>query len=271
LGNSKITKHISWILGISLALYLIGSIGFYLFQEKFIFQPKKLSANYVFRFNQPVEEHFIKTEDGETLNALLFKSASPSKGFILYFHGNAGNLQRWGEYAIDFTKLNYDVLMIDYRGYGKSTGKPSEISFYKDAQTVLNWSRQNVQFSKLVIYGRSLGSSVATHLAIANTPDLLILETPFDELNGVIYPPLKPMLALFPQRHYFLNNQNIPKINCPKVIFHGTDDWIVPLSSAEKLRPLLSQEDQFFIIEGGGHRNLRNFEEFHRALAEVLK
>jgi hypothetical protein len=258
------------ILGLIASLVILSSGLFYLFPEKFIFQPKMLASDYVFQFDQLFEEHFIKTRDGETLNVLLFKSPTPSKGFIIYFHGNAGNLQRWGKYAIDFTQLGYDILMVEYRGYGKSTGKPSEVGFYSDAQVVLDWAKENIPFSRLIIYGRSLGSGVATHLAIKNAPDLLILETPFNELKGVINTPLRPLLSLFPARYHFPNDKNIPLLKCKKVIFHGTLDWIVPLSSALKLKPLLSPDDRFFIIEGGGHRNLNKFKEFKTRLAEVL-
>lgn len=269
-ATKKIIKRMLLIIGLVSLLVVVSTCLFYLFPEKFIFQPKMLAADHVFQFDQPFEEHFIKTLDGETLNALLFKSPTPPKGFILYFHGNAGNLQRWGNYAIDFTKLGYDILMVEYRGYGKSTGKPSEVDFYSDAQLVLDWAKANIPFSRLIIYGRSLGSGVATQLAVKNTPDLLILETPFNELRGAINTPLQPLLFLFPARYHFPNDKNIPLLKCKKVIFHGTLDWVVPLSSALKLKPLLSRDDLFFVIEGGGHRNLNKFKKFQTALAEVL-
>lgn len=259
------------IIGLVSSLVVFSTGLFYLYPEKFIFQPKALAADYIFQFDQPFEEHFVQTPDGEKLNTLLFRSPTPSKGFILYFHGNAGNLQRWGTYAVDFTSLGYDVLMVEYRGYGKSTGKPSEIDFYSDAQTVLDWARKTFHFSRLIIYGRSLGSGVATQLAINNTPDLLVLETPFNELRGAINTPLRPLLSLFPARYHFPNDKNIPLLKCRKVIFHGTLDWVVPLSSALKLKPLLSDGDQFFVIDGGGHRNLNKFQKFRDGLAEVLK
>ena len=258
------------IVSVLLAIYLIIAIGFYLLQDKFIFQSKKLKKEYAFQFDQSFEEYFIKTEGGESLNAVLFRATIPSKGLILYFHGNADNLQRWGLYAIDFTQLGYDILMVDYRGYGKSGGQPSENELYKDAQVVLNWSRKNIPFAKLIIYGRSLGSAVASHLASENTPDLLILETPFDQIKSVVYPPIRPILSLLPTRNEFPNNLFIQKVKCKKIIFQGTNDWIVPLSSAMKLKPLLSNEDKFFVIEGGGHKNLRDFKEYHKALAKVL-
>ena len=258
------------ILALMASLVIVSSGLFYLIPEKFIFQPKKLAFDHRFQFDQPFEEHFIKTPDGQALNAIFFRSPTASKGFILYFHGNAGNLQRWGEYAVDFTELGYDILMIDYRGYGKSSGRPSEVDFYSDAQVVLDWAKANIPFTRLIIYGRSLGSGVATQLAIKNPPDLLILETPFNELRGAINTPMQPLLALFPARYHFPNDKNIPLLKCRKVIFHGTLDWVVPLSSALKLKPLLSPDDRFFIVEGGGHRNLNKFKVFQTALKEVL-
>jgi len=271
LKRFKPTKRIILIIGIAALLYIIVSVGFYIFQEKIIFQPKRLSLDYSFQFSQPYKEFFIEVQDGVKLNAVFFTPSSESKGLILYFHGNAGNLQRWGNYAIDFTQLGYEVLMIDYRGYGKSSGIPNEEAFYSDSKIVLQWCKENTKFNKLIIYGRSLGSAVATNLAATNTPDMLILETPFDEIKGVIYPPIRPMLGLFPQRNFFSNKNNIPKIHCPKIIFHGTNDWIVPLTSALKLKPLLSVGDKFYVIKEAGHKNLREFRDYHTALAEVLK
>jgi pimeloyl-ACP methyl ester carboxylesterase len=259
----KKIKIIGKIFGILLLAYGIVATGFYFFQDSFIFQSKSLPKDYVFTFDQKFEEHFIPTEDGEKLNALLFRSQQPAKGLILYFHGNADNLQRWGQYAVDFTNLGYDILMIDYRGYGKSTGTPTEENLYKDAQTILNWSHTNIKYERLIIYGRSLGSAVASSLASTATPDILILETPFDELSGALY--------LFPARYNFSNKEFLPLIKCKKVVFHGTDDWVVPLSSALKLKPLLNENDRFVIIEGASHNNLRAFEKYHKTLNEVLE
>jgi fermentation-respiration switch protein FrsA (DUF1100 family) len=263
-------------LGIVLATHLIVSIAIYFFQDNIIFQRKELSKNYLFTFHRDssqakLEEYFILTKDGDSLNALLFKTKLKSKGLILYFHGNADNLQRWGKYSVDFTRLGYDILMTDYRGYGKSTGKPSETDLYKDALTILGWSQSNLKYEKLVFYGRSLGSAIASNLATAVNPDLLILETPFDELNGAVYEPLKPLLYFLPLHSKFSNKSFIPKVKCRKVIIHGTKDQVVPLSSALRLKPLLADGDQFIIIEGGSHRNLRDFDSFHVALAEALK
>jgi pimeloyl-ACP methyl ester carboxylesterase len=260
--KSKITLT-KKILGIVLLVYLVLFAGFYLFQDRFVFQAKSLPGNYTFTFDQPFEEYFITTGSGDTLNALLFRTTQPAKGLILYFHGNADNLQRWGNYAVDFTSLGYDILLLDYRGYGKSTGKPNETILYSDAQVVLNWSQANIPHNKLILYGRSLGSAVATNLALSANPELLILETPFDELNSALY--------TFSSKYKFPTKDFLAKVTCKRIIIHGTNDWVVPLSSAKRLKPLLKAGDQFVIIEGGSHNNLRDIDKYHKTLKDVLK
>ncbi len=269
--KTKISKIIFRAIGITLAVLLTTSIGFYLLQDSFIFQGKTLESGYHFKFDQDFQEYSIQTDDGATLNALRFNAHTPSNGLVLYFHGNADNLQRWGQYAVDFTSRGFDVLMVDYRGYGKSSGSPSEAILYKDALAVWNWAALNIPYSHTIIYGRSLGAAVASQLATIRTPDLLMLETPFDDLSGTLYPPFRPLLMILPIRSQFPNKEFIPKITCPIVIFHGTSDWVVPLASSLKLRPLLKPRDRFIIIEDGGHRNLRDFESYHKALDEGLE
>lgn len=263
-------KRTGKILGIVLLVYLFLSVGFYVFQDQIIFQSEGLLKGDTFKFDQKFEEYFITAKDGKSLNALLFRTDQSSKGLILYFHGNANNLQRWGKYAVDFTTLGYDILMVDYRGYGKSEGTPTEADLYADAFAVWNWSRTNFPHPKIILYGRSLGAAVATNLATKTNPDLLILETPFDELKGVVYPPFMKDLYLLPVHYHFPNTKFLADVKCRKVIMHGTNDWVVPISSANRLKPFIRNEDQFFVIEGGSHNNLRDFEMYHVFLKEVL-
>ncbi|MEQ9412192.1 MAG: alpha/beta hydrolase [Cyclobacteriaceae bacterium] len=244
---------------------------FYIFRHQVIFQSTPLSANYQFEFSHPFQEYFIKTSDGTQLNVLLFKSPAPSKGLIFYTHGNADNLQRWGNYAVDFTTLGYDVLMYDYRSYGKSGSQSNPDNLHNDGFEVYTWATRKFNPAKVVLYGRSLGSTVASHLATKVNAQTLILETPFAEFKDVIYWPLRPTLYLFPIDTSLSNIQSLAKVTSPKFIFHGTEDWVVPLSSAKKLKPLLDQPDNFIIIEGAGHKNIRDFEPYHTQLREILK
>lgn len=251
-------------------VYIFLSVGFILFQDKLIFQPDQLEKNYVFEFDQPFEEFFIPMHDGVEVNVLLFRTQQPRKGLIIYFHGNADNLQRWGESAADLLPFGYDVLMMDYRGYGKSMGKPSEQILYRDAQTLLNWAKENLHYDRLVIYGRSLGSTVASNLAGSTNSYGLILETPFDEIRSLVYPPFKPLLIFFPDRHRFSNKEHLTRVTCRVLVLQGTHDWVVPLSSAIQLKPFLKEDDEFVIIDGGDHKNLREYPEYLSALKKML-
>jgi len=251
-----------------ISLYILVIAMIYLFQDKLIFQSVKLPENYKFKFETLFDEYSINTPDDETINAIHFKTENgKALGLIVYFHGNADNLKRWGKYAVDFTNLGYDVLMIDYRGYGKSTGIPSEKVLYSDAELTWTWAKEKFDFPKWIIYGRSLGAAIATHLAVKVNPDLLGLETPFDDLNGATAAKLIP----YRLKYKFSTKDYLDQVKCKKIIFHGTQDWVVPISSAKRLKPLLKEDDQFIIIPKGGHRNLRKFETFHEKLKEFLQ
>lgn len=246
--------------------YLLLITGLYVFQDKIIFQSQKLDNDYSFSFNESFQEIEIKNKAG-SINTLLFnpKTATP-KGTILYFHGNADNMQRWGKYAIDFTKLGYQVIMIDYAGFGKTEGVPSEKALYQNAEDLWSWSQHHLQAKNFIIYGRSLGAAVASNLAANHKASQLILETPFYQLKQdwvkIFFP--------FGLKYEFANYKNISQIDYPIVIIQGSNDWVVSVKSALKLKPLLKTTDTFFKIKGGGHKNLRDFEEYHKILEEIL-
>ena len=263
-------KRVKKIVLLSIAIYFISIMLLYFLQKNLVFQATALKSDYVFKFNQPFEEHFMHTEDGETLNGLWFKPNGKSKGLIIYFHGNRDNLQRWGNYAVDFTKLDYEVLMVDYRSYGKSTGQPNEENLYKDAALIIDWAKKKTEHKKLIIYGRSLGAAIATQASIKTQPNLLILETPFDEIKSAIWVAFKPVTSIFPLRYNFPTKDFIVQVKSKKIIFHGTNDRIVSLKAALRLKPLLKKNDEFIVIPQGTHRNLSSFKQYKTKLAEVL-
>jgi uncharacterized protein len=267
-GIITLTELMKRIILIPLAVALVGLAAIYLFQDRLIFQSTTLPPHHVFSFDQPYQEFTITTPDREKLSVLWFTSGNHPKGVVLYFHGNAGNLQRWGHYAADLTTLGYDVVMMDYRGYGKSTGKPGEQVLYSDALIFWNWVQEKNHFGKMILYGRSLGAAVATELATHVQPDLLILETPFDRLRSATLARLWWKLA--PMKYEFPTASYLSEVKCRKVIFHGTDDGVVPLESAGRLKPFLGEADRFIVIPEGGHANLREFPLYHTTLAEVM-
>jgi uncharacterized protein len=254
---------------IILSVILILIFSLYAFQDKIIFRAVKLDKEYAFQFTRPFTEYSIATPDSNTINLLWFHTNSLPKGIVFYFHGNAGNLQRWGNYTDDLTRLGYEVVMMDYRGYGKSTGAPSEQNLYEDSELIYRWSMTQKHPKRIIIYGRSLGTPVATQLAAKVQPELLILETPFDELKGVLPEFFQPLQFFL--RHTFPTREFITHVNGKKIIFHGTSDNVVPLRSALRLKPLIKSSDEFIIIEGGNHRNLRTYEIYQQKLTEALQ
>ena len=258
------------VYGILLFYVMIGT-ALYFLQEKLIFQPTTLEQDYKFEFDYPFEELFFKHENGAIINAIHFKKENP-KGVILYFHGNAGDLSRWGNITSFFVEKDYDVLVMDYRTYGKSTGKLSEDALYEDAQMCYNHLLKTYSENKITLYGRSLGTGIATQLASKNKPKQLILETPYYSLVSVA----KHRFPIFPVRQ--LLKYKIPsfkfiqQVECPITIFHGTDDSVVPFESGKQLFNECNNEDKVFIeIEGGQHNDLIEFEEYLNQIEKILQ
>ncbi len=125
-------KKLKIILLSLVALYVLSGLIVYLFQERFIFLDGSIPADYQFNLKSNFKEISLTTDDGSNLNAIHFKTEN-SKGLILYFHGNGGDLRRWAKVTEYYVGLGYDVIVMDYRGYGKSTGKRTEISLMSDA------------------------------------------------------------------------------------------------------------------------------------------
>lgn len=255
-------KRLKRVLKILLVLYIMIGASLYFLQEKILFLPTTLAQDYQYDFRYPFEELFFQTDEDVSINAIHFKAENP-KGVILYFHGNAGDLSRWGIIGEHFVSLNYDVFIMDYRTYGKSTGKLSEQGFYNDAEYCYNYLLQYYSETDIVLYGRSLGTGIATYLASKHQPRQLILETPYYSILDVAkhrFPmlPVKPLL-----KYEFPSNAFIGSVSCPIKMFHGTNDTVIPYESAQKLNAIAPQElTSFVTIEGGEHNNLISYQAY---------
>lgn len=259
------------ILLAGVGLYVLIALIFYFFQELFIFLPEKLEEDYQFEFPFEFEEKNFTMKDGAVLNAIHAK-AQNSKGIIFYNHGNAGNMVRWGEVITPFVDQGYEVLLYDFRGYGKSSGKRTMSKLYNDAQFIYDELTEEYGEDKVIVYGRSLGTGLASWIGGHNKPKQVILETPYFSLGDVAkryYPflPTRPILK-FP----FASHVHLRKASSPVFIFHGTEDEVVPYNSGQKLYESLSGkiDISFYTIPGGKHNNLSEFEEFSSQLEKIL-
>ncbi|WP_025665583.1 alpha/beta hydrolase [Aquimarina megaterium] len=263
----KLKKILLW----SIILYSITIVLLYFFQEKIIFQPEKLPTDFIFQFAHPFEEFFLETNDHSRLNAIRFVNEDP-KGVILYFHGNKGSLKRWGEIAIFFAQKKYDVIIMDYRGYGKSRGEISEQKLYEDAQLFYNYVLERYPEDQITIYGRSIGTGIAVKVASDNRPNHLILETPYYDMKDIA----ENWLPIFPTnlllRYKIPSHEFIQNVVCGITIYHGTDDRVVPYASGELLFNSITVSNKRMItIPKGSHNNLIKFEEYLTTIDSVLK
>jgi fermentation-respiration switch protein FrsA (DUF1100 family) len=262
-------KCFFWVLGIIAGLYGVICVLVFIFQEKLIFFPEKLPHDYSFRFPIPFTEHHFKIDTNTSINALHFCVPKP-RGVIYYFHGNVGSLRTWGGVSSIFIELGYDVLISDYRGFGKSRGAMSEHALYDDSLFIYHWLEEVYGEDKIIICGRSIGSGIAVFLAARKRPARLVLEAPFYSMRDLVhhlYPWLPDILLRYP----FRSDRYIKEVKCPVIIFHGTEDEVIYYGSSIKLMQHTKEGDRFFPISGGHHNDLHSFEEYRNNLGMILR
>jgi esterase/lipase len=252
-------------------LVLIGLLIFYFFQEKFIFRNgHRLRKNAPFHFSTPFDEVFLTTIDQQEINAIHLKRPAQKRGF-LFFHGNKGNLTKWGERVNYFLKDEYEVFVIDYRSYGKSTGNFNEDQMYEDALLAYTHLKKSFSEDKIVVYGFSLGCTFATKVAALNSPKELILEAPFYNLKKAVRFVL-PFAPTFLLKLKFNTNNTIPLVTAPITVFHGNRDKTTSFEGAKALLKLnASPKNAFISILRGTHHNIRTFPRYKQKLTALLE
>jgi alpha-beta hydrolase superfamily lysophospholipase len=261
-------KKLWKFLRVLISIYIAIGVMLYFVQDIIIFHPKALSQNYSFQFNQPFKEINISPDGRRNLNFIQFFPAGKAKGIVLYFHGNKTNINRYAQFAGIFTKNDYEVWMIDYPGYGKTTGKRTEQTIYTDALLFYQLAIQKTGAENIIIYGKSLGTGVATYLASGNTCKKLLLETPYYSMSSMTrhYVPVYPAVLL---RYSFPTNEYLKKIKVPVTIFHGTSDEVIPYNQSKKLKAEFPMID-LVSVPNGSHNNLYKFPAVIQKLDSLL-
>ena len=267
---NKLMKRMLLTTGLILLVIVSGIAGLlYFFQERLIFFPEKLPANYSFQFVQPFEEIIITTDDNAKLSNVLFKAPS-AKGVIFYLHGNAGSLDSWGDVATVYADLSYDVFMIDYRGYGKSQGHINgEKKLYADVQLAYNTLKSRYDEGNIVVLGYSIGTGLATQLAARNNPRLLILQAPFYNFTDLVKN-IYPFVPTFLLKYKFQTDKYISACKMPVVIFHGDRDEIIYHGSSVKLSRLFKKGDKLVSLRGEGHNGMSSNPQYLNELKTIL-
>ena len=259
-------------LRIVILVYCVIGILLYYLQDYILFHPVQVNKTKTYGFSIPHKEVNIPYSVNSTINIVQFLVPDSSvKGVVLYFHGNKKNISWYSKFAPYFTKSNYEVWMIDYPGFGKSTGVFSEDKLYDWALTLYKLARAYYSPDSIVIYGKSMGTGIAAQLASIRDCRYLILETPYYDLPSIVnnYLPVYPVNRMI---HYKLPTwKYLQDVTAPVTIFHGTGDWVIPLRNATRLRHFLKTTDDFISIPGGSHNDLFRFPLVTKKLDSLLK
>ena len=254
---------------VALLVYLFICLAAYLWQERLLFHPTVLARDFIFPFETDFEELYLDVAPGVQLHALHFKAESP-KGLVFYVHGNAGSLHDWGSLGGFYVQNNYDLLMFDYRGFGKSPGKIySQQQFFEDVQAVYDWAKTEYEEDKIIVEGFSIGTATATKLAAENNPRQLVLKAPYYSLTSLV----KSKAAFLPERllkYRFATIDYLQQVECPVSIFHGTADELIPHTNAERLAKEVPAV-QLHLIEGCLHNDVPFTPIYKREMGKILK
>lgn len=254
-------------LALPVAIYatLLGAV--YCGQGRLIFHPTPLAADHRFALGDDVHEVTIDVP-GAQLSALHLKLPAPH-GVVVFLHGNAGNLDSWFTNTAAWRKANWDLFMIDYRGFGKSTGTiQSEAQLRADVRAAWDYIAPQYDGKPRVIYGRSLGTALAAGLAADVEPDLTVLVSPYRSmvaLGAEHYPWVPAILSRYPLR----TEDDAARITGPLLILHGDADTLIPIAHAEAIHARAPQSE-LVRLPGAGHDDVHEHPAYRTALLGAL-
>jgi len=255
--------------GLALAGLLYGALLALLWfqQERLLFQPQVLPATHRFATAPDVHEVWVDVP-GARLNALHLRLPQP-RGVVFFLHGNGGSLDNWFVNLDFYRQAGMDLFMVDYRGFGKSSGRiTSEAQLHDDVRAA--WRSVAPRYAGLprVFFGRSLGTGLASALAAEEPPDLTVLVSPFFSMQALAaehYPWVPGALLRYPLR----TDQALPRVRGPVLLVHGERDTLIEPSHSQRLQALMPAA-RLVTVPGAGHNDLQLFPAYSDALAVAL-
>jgi pimeloyl-ACP methyl ester carboxylesterase len=248
--------HTLWKLLITgIGIYAALSIYIYFMQSSLIFYPNMPGRNLVStpeNIGLGYQDIEFVTEDNVKLHG-WFIAHENAKATLLFFHGNAGNISHRLDSIAIFHQLGLNVFIIDYRGYGQSEGKITEKGTYRDAEAAWNYltHTSGISEEQIIIFGRSLGASIASWLAARHRPAALIIESGFSSIAsmGQRFYPFLPVRWL---THFKYDTKKyVTKISCPVLVAHSRNDEIIPYPEGREIFEAIAGEKQFLEMQGG--------------------
>nr|WP_314469285.1 alpha/beta fold hydrolase [uncultured Campylobacter sp.] len=268
---------------IFLVVYVAVLALLYFFQERLIFFPSKLEPNHDFSFDQPFEEirldangawisglkFLAQSRDGRQIYSDANGERKAKNGAVIFFHGNAGNLQGWGGYARFFTDLGYDFYLFDYRGYGKSGGEiSSQEQLYADADAMMQAVLREYDAGEVAAVGYSVGSGLAARAAQKYGAKRLVLIAPYFSLEELAREKM-PFVPKFLIKYKIPTFEFVEGFSGPVTIFHGEHDELIGVDNSRRLFKFLKPGDKIYELNAG-HNDILGLSELWEKLAQRL-
>jgi uncharacterized protein len=264
-GAFVVLRLVLTVVGVAVAAVLALKILVVLLEPRVTFMPVTAHPVTPAAIGLPFEDVAVRTDDGVRVHG-WFVPAGYRRGSgrapltLLFFHGNAENVGDCLPLGPMARRAGYNILLLDYRGYGLSEGRPSEKGIYRDGEAALRYlrSRPDVDPDRIVLWGRSIGAAVAVHLAAEEPVVGVVLESSFTSARELLREGGYWFLfALSLAASYrFDQAAKIGRVSAPILVIHGTDDEIVPIELGRRLYELAPGKKEFLAIEGGGHNDL---------------
>ena len=236
----------------ALALYGATCLAMYLTQKSFLFHPTPVTGPPAAFGLRGFEQVSIRAEDGATLVGWLHDSPAREKALV-YFYGNADSLPPYAPFFDRLATAGYSVLAVNYRGYGGSTGDPSEAGFYRDGEAAIRFLSERVPVERITVMGRSIGSGVAVDVAARRPVAGLVLISPFTSIPNVASKLMwwLPVKLLMNQR--FPSIDKIGRVRAPVLIIHGDADTLIPPEEGRRLFDAANEPKRLEILRGVDH------------------
>jgi pimeloyl-ACP methyl ester carboxylesterase len=251
-----------WLIAGFAALALVLATAFFALrglEQEITFHPVRFTDSEHWLKPPQAEDVWVRTSDGENLNGWFFTSGTqPAQATIIFFHGNGGNISNLGWVGERLAVRGFDVLLIDYRGYGRSTGaSSSEVGIYRDADAAYDYlvNIRGASPERLVLYGQSIGTTAVADLASRRPCGAVILESGLSSARDMTAKLLPKALHWV---HFFTLNRfdsanKLASIHCPVLVTHGDPDSIIPTAQGRALFAAANQPKQLLIYPGSGH------------------
>jgi alpha-beta hydrolase superfamily lysophospholipase len=246
---------------------------FWAYQHLFFFQPKALAVNHAFTFpaHTKFTESKIPFDSSTVIDVVKFlPTDSLAKGVVLFFHGNRFNVEHYSQYAPYFTNNGYECWMPDYPGYGRSTGELSIEGLQELAVQLYKMARAKYPPENIIIYGKSLGTGIASYLASGNKCAKVVLETPYYSISSLAENYLFFLPTQWLTRYNLQTNIYFEKIDAPITVMHGTKDEIISFENACALLKYMKRNDAFYVFDGGKHNTLPENKLYKHVLDSVM-